>query len=155
METKYIVNNVTGQTINGSLTINGDVTITGTTNVIPYKSYICKMTQTNENAPVVTELYNDTGLSLTWTRNGVGIYQTNTIQGDTDKIVCFISNGGSSNSASTVGSSIYFFTYNTFSNNFFFIIRSFATTTNGTNVPTVGLSDNLLYSASIEIRVYN
>jgi hypothetical protein len=45
METKYIVNNATGQTINGDLTINGNVVITGTTNTRPYKVYTALLTQ--------------------------------------------------------------------------------------------------------------
>ena len=45
MSTKYIVNNVSGQTINGDLTINGDVVITGTTNTRPYKVYTALLTQ--------------------------------------------------------------------------------------------------------------
>jgi hypothetical protein len=45
MSTKYIVNNVTGQTITGDLTINGNVTITGTTNTRPYKVYTALLTQ--------------------------------------------------------------------------------------------------------------
>jgi len=51
METKYIVNNVTGQTINGNLTINGDVVITGTTNTRPYKVYTSLLTQSGEDGP--------------------------------------------------------------------------------------------------------
>lgn len=45
METKYIVNNLSGQTINGDLTINGNVVITGTTNTRPYKVYTALLTQ--------------------------------------------------------------------------------------------------------------
>ena len=37
MATKYIVNNVTGQTITGELTINGNLTITDDTNNEPFK----------------------------------------------------------------------------------------------------------------------
>jgi len=31
VETKYIVNNISGQTINGNLQINGNLSVTGTT----------------------------------------------------------------------------------------------------------------------------
>ena len=51
METKYIVNNATGQTINGDLTINGNVVITGTTNTRPYKVYTALLTQTGNTNP--------------------------------------------------------------------------------------------------------
>jgi hypothetical protein len=45
METKYIVNNLSGQTIGGNLIIDGDITITGTTNIKPYKVYTALLTQ--------------------------------------------------------------------------------------------------------------
>jgi len=51
METKYIVNNVTGQTITGDLTINGNVNITGTTNTRPYKVYAALLTQAGGDVP--------------------------------------------------------------------------------------------------------
>ena len=41
MGTKYIVNNVTGQTITGNLTINGSITVTGSSNnIATYKSLL-------------------------------------------------------------------------------------------------------------------
>lgn len=42
METKYIVNNATGQTITGNITINGDLTVTGTSNnnIARYKALL-------------------------------------------------------------------------------------------------------------------
>ena len=46
MGTKYIVNNVTGQTINGSLTINGDVIVTGSSNSNGVATYKALLTQT-------------------------------------------------------------------------------------------------------------
>jgi hypothetical protein len=52
MSTKYIVNNVTGQTITGDLTINGNVTITGTTNTRPYKVYTALLTQSGGDSKV-------------------------------------------------------------------------------------------------------
>lgn len=51
MSTKYIVNNVTGQTINGDLTINGNVIVSGSTtsdgqSLLPkYKVYTALLTQ--------------------------------------------------------------------------------------------------------------
>jgi hypothetical protein len=51
MSTKYIVNNITGQTINGNLTINGNIVITGSTtsdgqSLLPtYKVYTALLTQ--------------------------------------------------------------------------------------------------------------
>jgi len=48
MATKYIVNNVSGQTINGDLTINGNVTISGTSTTNGVATYRALMTQTGE-----------------------------------------------------------------------------------------------------------
>jgi hypothetical protein len=45
MSTKYIVDNLSGQTINGDLTINGNFEITGTTNTRPYKVFTALLTQ--------------------------------------------------------------------------------------------------------------
>jgi hypothetical protein len=55
MSTKYIVNNVSGQTITGDLTINGNVVITGTTNTRPYKVYTALLTQSGgDDLQVIT-----------------------------------------------------------------------------------------------------
>lgn len=54
MSTKYIVNNVTGQTINGNLTINGDVIITGNTNTRPYKVYTALLNQSGDGTTTLT-----------------------------------------------------------------------------------------------------
>ena len=40
-----------------------------------YKAYICKITQSLTNDPTETIVYNDTGLTLTWSRVGVGQYR--------------------------------------------------------------------------------
>jgi hypothetical protein len=52
MSTKYIVDNVSGQTINGDLTINGNVVITGTTNTRPYKVFTALLTQSGTSSTV-------------------------------------------------------------------------------------------------------
>jgi hypothetical protein len=46
METKYIVNNLSGQTINGDITINGNLTITGSTSSSDFAIYRALLTQT-------------------------------------------------------------------------------------------------------------
>jgi hypothetical protein len=89
MATKYIVNNVTGQTIDGNLTINGDVIITGTTNTRPYKVYTALVTQNGGDNPLVintgnltigvTYLINDNSIGMDFTNvgapnNNVGTY---------------------------------------------------------------------------------
>jgi hypothetical protein len=52
METKYIVNNLSEQTIDGDVIINGNVTITGTTNTRPYKVYTALLTQSGGDDPL-------------------------------------------------------------------------------------------------------
>jgi hypothetical protein len=48
MTTKYIVNNVSGQTINGDITINGNLVVTGTTTNIGFVNYSALLTQTEQ-----------------------------------------------------------------------------------------------------------
>jgi hypothetical protein len=81
MATKYIVNNVTGQTITGNLTINGNVTITGTTNTRPYKVYTALLSQTGTDAPVATVLENTLNLNPTYFYNGEGAYHIEDLSG--------------------------------------------------------------------------
>jgi hypothetical protein len=52
MSTKYIVDNLSGQTINGDITINGDFTVTGTTNIRPYKVFTALLTQNGTSSTV-------------------------------------------------------------------------------------------------------
>lgn len=48
--TKYIVNNVTGQTIT-DLTVSGNLVISGSSNVLPYKVYTALLTQIGGDDP--------------------------------------------------------------------------------------------------------
>jgi hypothetical protein len=75
METKYIVNNLSGQTINGDLTINGDFVITGTTNIRPYKVFTALLTQSGSRGDI--EGINSGELTI-----GVTYYINNNISGD-------------------------------------------------------------------------
>ena len=43
--------------------------------VVGYKTYVAQIAQSGTNAPVATVLQNDTGLTFTWTRNALGVYQ--------------------------------------------------------------------------------
>jgi len=52
MSTKYIVDNLTGQTINGDITINGNLSVTGTSNTIPYKVFTALLTQSGGDDPL-------------------------------------------------------------------------------------------------------
>lgn len=68
MATKYIVNNVTGQTITGNLTINGNLSVTGVTtgNLATYKA-------------LLTDLGSQTGTTLNDFNDGFIIGETYTI----------------------------------------------------------------------------
>jgi hypothetical protein len=68
METKYIVNNLSGQTINGDITINGNLTVTGVTtgNLATYKA-------------LLTQLGSQTGTTLNDFNDGLIIGETYTI----------------------------------------------------------------------------
>ena len=69
MSTKYIVNNVSGQTINGDLTVNGNVVITGTTNTRPYKVYTALLTQSGGDSPESNNNINQEPLQIGRTYN--------------------------------------------------------------------------------------
>jgi hypothetical protein len=58
METKYIVNNLSGQTIDGNITINGNLTVTGVTtgNLATYKALL---TQTGSQTGTTLNDFND------------------------------------------------------------------------------------------------
>jgi hypothetical protein len=68
METKYIVNNLSGQTIDGNITINGNLTVTGVTtgNLTTYKA-------------LLTQLGSQTGTTLNDFNDGLIIGETYTI----------------------------------------------------------------------------
>jgi hypothetical protein len=77
MSTKYIVNNITGQTINGNLTINGNIVITGSTtsdgqSLLPtYKVYTALLTQSGSSD--VNTIYSGTivkGVTYTYLTGG-------------------------------------------------------------------------------------
>lgn len=103
MSTKYIVDNVSEQTITGDLTINGNVVITGTTNTRPYKVYTALLTQEGDSAPQAIVLENTIG-ELSWGYRETGYYSldsqdfpfinqktfiNNTILGGVDQNVTF------------------------------------------------------------------
>jgi hypothetical protein len=147
MATKYIVNNVSGQTIDGNLTINGDVVITGDTNIRPYKVYTALLTQTGDTAPTSIVLENTLG-NVTLQYFDVGYYQIvleNSI--DINKTFLYIGNGPSS------GGRFFFeeegFKTITFLNSTTIVVFS------STDGYATGLSNNELENCPIEIRVYN
>ena len=86
MSTKYIVDNVTGQTINGDLTINGSITVTGSSNNFStYKA-------------LLTQLGVETGTDLNDFNGGLVIGETYTIldyqSGDDFSNIANVQSGG-------------------------------------------------------------
>jgi hypothetical protein len=45
--------------------------------ILGYKSYVAKFSQSGTNEPVVEVLYNDTGITVSWERLGIGMYVGN------------------------------------------------------------------------------
>jgi len=127
MATKYIVNNVSGQTINGQ-------------QLQPYKVYTALLTRTGANAPsVVTELENTLG-AIEYTYATTGIYNiTSANLFTTNRTAIFIQPQGNGISANTLNASI-----NSASN-----ISLVQATDLGTN------DNDWTWPVSIEIRVYN
>jgi hypothetical protein len=83
MTTKYIVNNVPGQTINGDITINGNLNVTGTTSGLStYKA-------------LLTQLGSQTGTTL----SGFGGFSDGLIIGETYTITNYVSDDDFSNIA--------------------------------------------------------
>jgi hypothetical protein len=84
METKYIVNNLSGQTINGNITINGNLSVTGVTtgSLATYKA-------------LLTQIGSQTGTTL----NDFGGFNDGFIIGETYTIVTYVSGDSFSNIA--------------------------------------------------------
>ena len=84
METKYIVNNLSGQTINGNITINGNLSVTGVTtgSLVTYKA-------------LLTQIGSQTGTTL----NDFGGFNDGFIIGETYTIATYVSGDSFSNIA--------------------------------------------------------
>ena len=139
METKYIVNNLSGQTINGDITINGDLNITGTTNIRPYKVYTALLTRTGDSAPTPTILENTIG-TITYSYDNLGIYSINSSDlFPQNKTVVFVQQQGNSTFGNTLNIVLV-------SEDEIRIVQS---TSSGTNDADWG------FPVSIEIKVYD
>jgi hypothetical protein len=92
MTTKYIVNNLTGQTINGDITINGNLNVTGTTSGLStYKA-------------LLTQLGSQTGTTLGGLNDGL-------IIGETYTITNYISDDDFSNIANVISGGVLTYSY--------------------------------------------
>jgi hypothetical protein len=95
MATKYIVNNLSGQTINGDITINGNLSVTGTTSgLVTYKA-------------LLTQLGSQTGTTL----GGFGGLNDGLIIGETYTITDYQSDDDFSNIADIQSGGILNFDY--------------------------------------------
>ena len=57
------------------VTVSGNLVVTGTNNIKPYKSYVALLAQSSPTSnPLVEVLENNLGVTITWTRVGVGSY---------------------------------------------------------------------------------
>ena len=153
MATKYIVDNLSGQTINGDITINGNLSVTGTTNIKPYKVYTALFTQSGTNAPVATIISNTLGLTLTWGRSSAGNYFGGDIasQCPDGKTVFINSNSSNGGAFGTDPKEAYLWTVNSGASRFLnFNIKS---------INSSGASNSVDWDSPkvilIEIRVYN
>jgi hypothetical protein len=90
MTTKYIVNNLSGQTIDGDITINGNLNVTGTTSgLATYKA-------------LLTQLGSQTGTTL----SGFGGFSDGLIIGETYTITNYVSDDDFSNIADVTSGGI-------------------------------------------------
>jgi hypothetical protein len=96
MSTKYIVNNVPGQTINGDITINGNLSVTGVTtgSLATYKA-------------LLTQLGSQTGTTL----GGFGGFNDGLIIGETYEILNYQSGDDFSNIANALSGVVLTYSY--------------------------------------------
>ena len=96
MATKYIVDNLSGQTINGNVTINGNLSVTGVTtgNLATYKA-------------LLTDLGSQTGTSL----NNFGGLNGGFIIGETYTITDYVSDDDFSNIADVISGGVLTYSY--------------------------------------------
>jgi hypothetical protein len=93
--TKYIVDNVSGQTINGNITINGNLNVTGTTSgLATYKA-------------LLTQLGSQTGTTL----GGIGGFDDGLIIGETYTITDYVSDDDFSNVANALSGVVLTYSY--------------------------------------------
>lgn len=149
MPTKYIVDNLTGQTISGSLsatTISADtIYVSGNSITQPYKVYTALLTQTGTTAPIATVLENTLGVNISYSYAILGTYHINSDQNifTEDNLVVLTSSGNVNFYPSL------WIAYNG-------PAQLFITTYNMLGLPiSFNPQDGLLYKQYIEIRVYN
>jgi hypothetical protein len=102
---------------------------------LPYTSLVQLLNQTGTNAPVATEVYNNTGQTFTWSYVGIGIYRVTSTGASftVDKTIVFLNNG-------SVGSSFFEPRWNRI---------------NDTTIEVVNGSNSSMVNGSFEVKIYN
>ena len=123
-----------------------NVLVTQGGGALPYKSYVAKLNQTGTDAPIATEIYNNTGGTFTYTREATGFYFINSDIDLSNAIVLTGVNTGYEIGWGSSYSAIIGINYDIFGNKF--VLQTIDIYN---NIP----ADNILYDNAIEIRVYN
>ena len=102
---------------------------------LPYTSLVQLLTQTGTNAPVATEVYNNTGETFTWSYVSAGVYRITSIGTPftVNKTVVFINTGSTDND----------------------VFEPRWSRISDTVIEIVSSSDNLCTNGSFEIKIYN
>jgi hypothetical protein len=141
--------------VTDDVTIEGDGTIDFPIASKGPKSYVATIFQGTTFPPALTVISNTTGLSLTFTRTGPGVYESNVVNiPESLNSITFTCSSGEAGS-SGVGTTIFTQVSSVGGPNKYFIINTFANTTNGTTILTTGNNDGLLTKAILEIKIYN
>jgi hypothetical protein len=152
MATKYIVNNLSDQVIEGgisALTISADtIVISGSPIPQPsYKVYTALLTQTGTSAPTTIVLENTLGYDITWGYSNIGVYTAiglpNTFE---DGKFAFIQGAGNSSSL------VSLWAYNNSIDFSQMILECYDL---GNVAISFQTKNDILINQFIEIRVYN
>lgn len=109
----------------------------------PYKSYIALLTQNGTNAPTVTELYNNTGATITFSYLTAGVYTINNSNGwDMSKLFFIASSVGNTGNTCCPAGRVMIS-----SEGAYVLLQSFDNSNANAN--------SVLADAPIEIRIYN
>jgi hypothetical protein len=103
VSTAPIINKIVADDINQLKTgVNANETAIAAISGLPYTSLVQLLTQTGTNAPVATEVYNNTGETYTWSYITTGVYRitSTSIPFTANKTVVFVNNGSAGSAAS-------------------------------------------------------
>ena len=100
VSTAPIINKIVADDINQLKNgVNANETAISAISGLPYTSLVQLLTQTGTNAPVATEVYNNTGQTFTWTRQSAGNYTITASSAlfTVNKTIVFLNNGSTAN----------------------------------------------------------